>query len=151
MKRITIIASVLGLLVFICLAVIVFQKDSRPTIVCIPLDDGIRPKTYCVLNPFRSRDEEAIAERVLEELKNGNIDAVLPYCRDNTDKERYLENEVNYRIISWRVAEINISGDELRIQYWVLRSNYPWGEEEVRFFFNRTSKGWALQTYTAIY
>jgi len=44
-----------------------------------------------------------------------------------------------------------MSGDELSIQYWVSRANYPVREEEVRLFFVPTSGGWNLHTYTAIY
>jgi len=75
MKRIAISLCILGLFVFGVLALIIFQKRSDPTLVCVPLDHGIRPKTSCVLNPFRNRDAEVIAERLLEELKDGNTNA----------------------------------------------------------------------------
>jgi hypothetical protein len=152
MKRIGIVITILGLLVLALLALIIFEKRSSPIIFCVPLDGGIRPRNHCLLNPFRNRDAEAISERLLEELNNGNIDALIPYLADrNTDhQERYLSNEKQYRIKAWRIGEIEMSGNEPNIQYWVSRSNYQ-GEEEVRFFFLRTSEGWNLRSYTAIY
>ena len=153
MKRIAIIVCILGLLVVGVLALVLFQKRSSPTLVCVPIDDGIRPRTYCVLNPFRDRVPEAIAEQLLEELKKGNTDTLAPYLTDRNDdhRERYLTNETKYRITGWRIGDSEMKGDELSIQYWVSRTDYPVSEEEVRFFFLRTAGEWNLRSYTAIY
>jgi hypothetical protein len=152
-KKIAIIVCILGLLVVGVLALIFFQKRSDPNIVCVPMDHVTRTKAYCVLNPFRDREGEATAEQLLEELKKGNTDALAPYRadRNHDHRERYLSNESEYRITGWRIGDSEITGDELNIQYWVSRTNYPVSEEEVHFFFLRTAGEWNLRAYTAIY
>ena len=152
MKKVGVAVSILGLLVFGIVAQVVFQNRSDTILFCVPQDGGVRPRNYCILNPFRDRDAEVLAEQVLTELKQGNTDTLIPIITnlDADQQERYLSNERKYRITSWRIGAVEAKADELTIQYWVSRTNYP-GVEEVGFHFIRTSGVWNLKSYSAIY
>jgi hypothetical protein len=103
------------------------------------------------MNPFRDRQAEAMAEQILEQLKNGKTDVLVPYLadRDADDRDRYLSNERDYQITSWHNGEIDTSNEGLSIQYWVSRLNHP--GDEVHFFFSRANGHWILESYNAIY
>lgn len=103
------------------------------------------------MNPFRDRQAEAIAEQILEQLKAGNTNVLVPYLseKEDDDRERYRSNESEYRITSWHNGDVEINGEELSIQYWVSRLNHP--GDEVHFFFARTEGQWKLRSYDAIY
>ena len=152
MKKAAIAILVCVMLVIAIGAGVLFQRRADATVACIPLDGGIRPRSYCVMNPFRDRSAELNAESVLGELKSGNTSALLPYLPDLDDgqRERHLSNESVYRIVSWRIGGIEVS-DQLSIKYWVSRSNYPGGEEEATFYFSRSGDQWKLDSYNAIY
>ena len=68
---------------------------DAPTIACLPLDHGTRTRHFCIMNPFRDRQAEMIAEQILEELKAGNTNVLIPYLseRGTDDRDRYLSNE----------------------------------------------------------
>lgn len=153
MKQFAIASSVVVLLVLAGCATFLYTRREMPTITCIPFDHGTRTRSYCVMNPFRDRHAEVAAEQILEELKNGNPNVMIPYLadKDEDDRERYLSNEREHQITSWHNGEVETTGEELSIQYWVSRSNYPSSREEVYFFFGRTEGQWKLQSYNAIY
>lgn len=128
-------------------------RDSRPVIGCFALDDGIRPRTGCLLNPFRDTSAERKAEAVLQRLREGNIEALLPFLEDLSEDGRnhILDNESSYRIASWRIGSRYELGDNFSIRYWVTRENYAGIEEEVWFQLVRDSGDWKLVDYSAIY
>ncbi len=153
MKRFVIVSSVFVLAVVAGCSIFLHAKRDMATIACIPLDHGTRTRDYCIMNPFRDRNAENEAERILEQLKAGNTNVLIPYLseKDADDRERYLSNECEYKITSWHNGEIEANDQELSIQYWVSRSNYPASRGEVHFFFIRTDGQWALRSYNAIY
>lgn len=122
-------------------------------IVCIPIDDRLRPRNPCLLNPFRNRDAERVTEQVLQELKNGNAAAILPYLSERTpdEQQHLLGRESEYRITGWRLAGAEREGLYLTLDYWVSRANYPVDEEEAKFGLVQTDYGWKVKWYSAIY
>ena len=151
--RFMIIGSVTTILVFAVFVAALYIGWDAPTIACLPLDHGTRTRHFCIMNPFRDRQAEMIAEQILEELKAGNTNVLIPYLseRGTDDRDRYLSNESEYRITSWHNGEFQTTGEELSIQYWVSRSNYPAIREEVHFLFSRTEGHWKLSSYNATY
>jgi hypothetical protein len=153
MKRFAIASSAVALLLVAGCALFLYMRRDEPTVACVPLDHGTRTRQFCIMNPFRDRQAEAAAEQILEELKQGNTKILVPFLADRAedDREQYLNNESEYRITSWHNGEVETNGEELRIRYWVSRSNYPPGREEVNFVFARTEGRWSLRSYNAIY
>lgn len=151
MKLFIIAGTVAALLVVAGSTVFLYIRRDKPTVTCVPLDHGTRTRHFCIMNPFRDRQAEAIAEQILEGLKQGNARILVPYLanRAEDDRERYLSNEREYRITSWHNGEVETNGDELNIRYWVSRLNHP--GDEVHFFFVRTEGQWKLGSYNAIY
>lgn len=151
MKRIVIAGSVVALLIVVVGVVVIYIRRDEPTITCVPLDHGTRTRHFCIMNPFRDRRAEAVAEYILEQLKAGNTNVLVPYLseKEDDDRERYLSNESEYRITSWHNGEVDINGEELSIQYRVSRRNHP--GDEIHFFFARTEGQWMLRSYNAIY
>ncbi len=150
MKRFLLITTLLVTAVSVSSVVALYvAADSQPLIGCVPVDDGIRPRTRCLGNPFRSRQQENAAEAVMESLKKGETDVLLPLLA-STEHERVISSENKYRVTSWRVGEWSQSNTESSIMYWTTRENYDW-VEEVRLHFVRVEQDWQLRSYSAIY
>ncbi len=108
------------------------QRNSRPALFCTSLDDSIRPRNYCLMNPFRDKQPEILAERIFQELKNGDINILLPYLNGLSDErnvtedeiKRFLENEKRYKVKEWRIGNREDSETAIYITYRVSRENY---------------------------
>lgn len=134
--------------------VLYWQRNHRSTIFCGSLDDSIRPRDYCLMNPFRDRTPENLAETILQELRSGNTNIIVPYLNDSTgdEKNHFLENEEKYRVESWRIADREDSENKILLRYWVARRNYFDGHlENVSFSFERENNEWKLKQFSAIY
>ena len=160
MRRVSIYISIFAVTLLTGISLFFYiQRSSRPTIVCTSLDDSIRPQDYCLMNPFRDKQPEVLAEKVLEDLKNRNTDALLPFLRESKEdtKNHFLEREKQYKIKYWRIGGRRDSADNISVTYWVGRENYPAGPdgsdalEEVSFYFARESNELKPQVFTAIY
>jgi len=141
------------LLLGICLCVLYFQRNSRPVIFCASLDDSIRPRNHCIMNPFRDKEAEKIAESILEKLKNGQTESLVPYLTDleEDNRNQILENEKEYQVEDWRIARRVQTANTLTLMYWTSRKNYEVPEEETHFAFVRDDNEWRLKSFGAIY
>lgn len=140
----------------VAVAVLLYlQRNSRPVILRSSLDDSIRPRNYCLMNPFRDKQPEKLAETILRQLKNGNTNVIAPYLEGLTEdqKNHFLENEEKYRVENWRVADrAEDSENKISLLYWVSRRNYFDGYlESVSFFFEFENGEWKLKQFGAIY
>lgn len=154
MKRILISISLfIFVFFFATLLTLYIQRNSRPTIICTSLDDSIRPRDYCLMNPLRNKQPEILAENVLRELKNGNPNALVPYLNNATEVEKnhFLENENTYKIKNWRIGGREDSEDTIYLTFWVSRENYPDILESVHFDFARESDLIKPRNFSAIY
>jgi hypothetical protein len=143
-------SQILALLV-IGFTVALFLMRSRPVLLRIPPDDTIRPRHYCLLNPFRDKAPENVAQTYLNKLREGRIEVVSPYVGES----RYiLEKEKEWPIQSWRVGNREDDADKSELMYWVKRGNgYSKGgyEEEVRFTIARSGSSWEVKSFGAVY
>ncbi|HEY0429063.1 MAG TPA: hypothetical protein VGC76_14880 [Pyrinomonadaceae bacterium] len=131
-----------------CGCVLYVRRDSRPFIFCF-FDDGVRAPNRCLMNPFRDRKLENIAENILEKLRNGETDSIVPYLTED-NRNRILQRENEFQITNWHIGEINRTEDKLSLKYWTSRRNYK-GEEEVNFIFTRENDEWKLKYFSAVY
>ena len=133
--------------------VLCLTRATRPVIMCFSPDDNVRPRTRCILNPFRDRSREEKAEAVLLRLREGDISVLTPvFANLNPDSRNHLvQNETKYRVRSWRIGRWSDEDSNFSLMYWVKRENYEDWEEEVTFHFELMSDGWHLIGYSAIY
>lgn len=109
--------------------------------------DAVRPRTYPVLNPWRDRRPEALADQVFGRMAaTGGRD--LPIATD----EQIRSREGKYPVSSWRLGRRWDRAGECSLQYWVRRGGgYGYVEEEV-FLTLRLDKGqWMVSDFSAIY
>ena len=134
------------------LTTLYLARNSRPVIGCFDVDGGIRPRTRCILNPFRDRKLEEKAEAALLRLRDGDASVLVPLLGDQSadNRNHVLENEAKWRIESWRIGEWAVQDAEPSLMYWVTREKYK-GEEEVRFHLKRVGADWEMVGYSAIY
>lgn len=153
------IAAFLLIFFSVVLLTLFIERNSRPVIFCSSLDDSIRPRNYCVMNPFRDKQPEKLAEEVLLQLKDGNTEVLIPYLMNTTEdqKNHFLESERKLQIKNWRIGSREDSEDNISIMYWVSRQNYHHDFsgndhlEEVHFYFIREGNSWKLKDFGAIY
>ena len=141
------ISQILALLI-IGSVVLLYLTRSHPVLLRIPPDDTIRPRYYCVLNPFRDKAPEKLAEQYLNKLREGTVEAIAPFLGERT---YILEKEKQWPIQSWRIGDRKDTAEKVEIMYWVKRDNGYSGEEAVFFDVIRSGENWKVKTYSAIY
>lgn len=152
MKRFAVSSLIFFIALFVAVPVVLYlQRNSRPTIICGSLDDSIRPRNYCLMNPYRDKQPEKFAEAILQELKNGNTEIIIPYLKEDS-KNRILESEKKFRVENWRIGNREDSEDKVFVSYWVSRRDYYDGHlEDVSFLFEREGIEWKLIQINAGY
>jgi len=149
MKRFIKRAIVLVALLIISFVAILYLSRSRwVVLLSIPPDDTIRPRHYCILNPFRDTRPEKLAEMYLAKLSAGEVEAISSYIRD---RETILGLERKWPIQTWRVGNREDKAGKTDIMYWVRRGNGYTGEEEVLFELTRTGASWEVESFSAVY
>lgn len=132
---------------------LLYVSRSHPVVFRWASDwDTIRPRYYCVLNPFRDKAPEKIAETYLQKLRGGDVESIQPFL---SNSQSYIPNEERkWPIQSWRVGRRIDKGNETRVMYWVTRGNgysHDGYEEEAEFSLKKSTNGWHLVWYSAIY
>jgi hypothetical protein len=131
------------------------RRETRPVVFCGSPDDSIRPKKYCLMNPFRDKRPEFLAEEALRELKNGNSDVIsslLEWEPTKEGKKGFIESERKYRVSDWRIGGREDSEETVFLTYWVFREDYFDGRpESVNFLVVRDGQDWKLQYFNAVY
>ncbi|MBO0725126.1 MAG: hypothetical protein J2P52_05975 [Blastocatellia bacterium] len=147
------LSSSIGVLLVVS-AALLYSTRSRSVIFSFSQDpDMIRPRTYCLLNPFRDRSPEIIAEKYLKDLRAGDIESIRPFLSEE-ESPRILDNEKRWPIQSWRLGDRIDRPEETELIFWVRRErgySKDIYEEEVRLWIKRSGGRWSLNTYSAIY
>jgi hypothetical protein len=140
-----------SLLVFAVVLVMAAVRHTRPVLLKFAFEDTLRPRTHCVMNPFRERGPERVCESYLAQLHSGRVEGIRPFVLKNR-ADHIISRESQYRIASWRIGDRQDSSTASSLMYWVRRAGgYGPDEEEVMFFLKRDRNGWALSDFTAIY
>jgi len=126
---------------------------SHPVLLRIPTtDDSVTPRYYCIVNPFRDKGPETIAETHLNRLSAGQVEAVS-CCVGQ--REYVLEKEKQFPIRSWRLGDRRDDENGSRLVYWVKRGNgYPAPngyEAEVHFTVIQVGASWQVRSFSAVY
>jgi hypothetical protein len=157
-RRSALIVAGLGLVVgaaFLFLTGFVRASGTAGLIV-VPDPTLVRPRGYCVLNPFRSRGPEQAAEGVLAQLQGSGPEILKPLltgCPGDPCRH-VLEAERRYPIEAWRIGDRRDEADGVWLMYWVRRGGgyaEPGYEEEVRFSVRQVGSGWAVEQFGAVY
>jgi hypothetical protein len=121
-----------------------FERNSRPKLVCSPFTERRNSYVkYCVPNPFRDKKPEQTAENFLQNLKNNQIEAVLPYLRSGgKEPEKDVGREKDLLpVSSWRIINREIERDgRYRISY-VYRQKDSGDEIPLGFYFVKDKDG----------
>lgn len=132
-------------------AIFLYVTRSKSVVLRIPPDDTIRPRYHCLLNPFRDKTPEELAELILNKLRDGQVEAISPYIGES---KIFLEKESQWPVESWRVGNREDKTDKTEIMYWVKRGNGYFREgyeEEVMFEVGWTEGSWKVKSFSAIY
>jgi len=149
MSRLRTLAKAAILAAIVAVAVLALTRSERPVLFRFHTGAGaVRPRAYCVLNPFRERGPERAAEAVLELMREGKPEVVAPFVAASR-RDHILARETQYRVLSWRLCRRTDDSEGTALGYWVRRKGYA-GEEEV-FFDVLNSRGWEVTSYNAIY
>lgn len=128
-------------------------RHSHPILVRVNPEPGLlRPRSYCVTNPFRDREPERVAEFHLDQLHRGNTSTIAPFA---SPRDHILTREKQFPILSWRIGWREDSDTAVGMMYWVRRGGgYASGEpyeEEVHFIVSRSGRKWKIDEFSAIY
>jgi hypothetical protein len=150
LKKVAFRVFKIALILLVAASAFLYLTRAKPVILSAALDDTIRPRNYCIMNPFRDAASEAVAETHLRKLRNGDMNSISSLVGD---RQYILEEEKKYPIQSWRIGSRKDSPDSVELMYWVSRGGeYTRGlEEAVYLSLVRRQQGWTLQSYSAIY
>jgi hypothetical protein len=139
-------------------AALLYFTRSRPVILSFSPDPTmVRPRNYCLLNPFRDKSPEIVAEKYLKGLRDGDVESIRPFLPAHYAQEnahRIPDNEQKWPIRSWRIGERVDRPGATELMFWVQRGggySKDGDEEEVRLWIKRSGSVWGLETYNAIY
>jgi hypothetical protein len=150
MKRLLKFSSILLVVLSLMIVGSLYVTRSQPVMLRLTPDDNIRPRYYCLMNPFRDRTPEKVAEDYFGKLAAGQV-ASISCCTRQYD--HISEREKEFPILSWRIGNRQDNTEESELMYWVKRGNgYPVGhEDQVHFRMVRSGNIWKLQSFSAIY
>lgn len=135
---------------------LLFLFRGRAVSFAMPLSDCLHPRTYCLLNPFRDRSPEKLAEQYLDQMKDGSAEAVLSKMKFDSEMARMtiwkIENEQPPR--KWLLQSRKDQSQTSTLIYAVSRGAdelQDCGNADVTFRFEKRPDGWVLISYSAIY
>ena len=118
------------------------MAEVRPVLISVSPDPTmLRPRNYCVMNPFRDRAPERAADRFLAQLRDGRRE-VLNVVDDPSARAHFIDREMQYPIKDWRIGRRENDEKEVFLMYWAKRGNgyaEPGYEEEVYITVERDS------------
>ena len=118
----------------------------RATLFTIVPDPAmVRPRGYAIMNPFRDRTPERVAERCLAEIAAGRFD-----CAPGVDAH-IIETERRFPIRRWRLARREDTPGGSRLAYCVSRGNGYLDEEEAWIVLNGSGRRARVTEYSAVY
>ncbi len=128
---------------------------DEPVLSKLNLDIGaVRPRAFCIMNPFRDFGPELAAGVILTSLTHGRA-REIGYLVQKENLGPVVEYEGKYPISSWRIGhgvDGQINGQYgSSLMYWVRRrGGYP-GEQEVHIETRRIGEIWSVVGFVAIY
>lgn len=155
MKKIVLYCIVFLVSLVIGVTTFLYLNRAKPLLFKYDPEIGtgsIRPRNYCVMNPFRDTIPEKIAASYMTRMRDGNVDIVAPFIkREKEDIPHMLDNERTYPIQSWRIGDRKDKDNETEIMFWVKRGGNYSGEESVWFWLTHSGDVWTMTGYNAIY
>jgi len=134
---------------------ILYSTRSRAVIYSFSPDPAmVRPRNYCLLNPFRDKSPEIIAEKHLEALRRGDVESIRPFIHDQKNVYGILDSEKKWPIQSWWIGKRQDRPGETELMYWVTRGggySKDGIEESVHLWIKQSGSDWRLNIYGAIY
>jgi len=115
--------GLIGVVVALAAAATLFALRG-PVLLSISPDPAmLRPRNFCLMNPFRDRSPERAADSFLEQLKAGHVAVLTPAVTGPSRKAQTIESETRWPITAWRIGRREDSDEAVEIMYWVKRGN----------------------------
>lgn len=147
-----ILVSLVSLLVII-LGIIWLLVFPKPIIWSFKESGNFSPiPIFAVFNPFREKQSEAEAEKVLNLLKNGDCEKVILNLKYNDGRYEYLcENESRNKLEDWELSYRKDGEKTVELFYRIKRfpdSEYIWN---LKIDLEKVENGWKVMDAGSIY
>ena len=112
----------------------------------------VRPRNYCIMNPFRDRTPERAAEQFLRKLRASDVTGLAEIAASS--RAGIVESETKWPIERWRVGRRKDDGHRTELMYWVKRGNgysRDGYEEEVHITVDRSRGHACVMQFNAVY
>jgi hypothetical protein len=143
------VGAVIGIVIVAAAA----TADRRPVLASISPDPTmLRPRNYCIMNPFRDRLPERAADEFLRQLRDGHVTVLA--TTGGASREHLIENETKWPIEQWRIGRRKDEQHRVELMYWVRRGNgysRDGYEEEVYMTVDRSRGPARVIQFSAIY
>jgi hypothetical protein len=144
-----------SVLVALGISAMALSAGRRPVLLDITPDPAmVRPRNFCVMNPFRDRSPERAADTFIRRLREGDVSVLSATVKDPSTREHLMENETKWPITSWRIGRREDLEGRVDLMYWVTRGNSysrDGHEEEVYLVIDRSADQLRVTEFSAIY
>ena len=152
LRKMFIIASLVSLLVIIS-GVIWLLVFPKPVIWSFKESGNFSPiPMFAVFNPFREKQSEVEAEKILNLLRNGDCEKVILNLKYQDGSYKYLcENESSNKLEAWELVYRKDSEKTVELFYRIKRfpdSKYIWN---LRIDLEKVEKEWKVTDIGSIY
>jgi hypothetical protein len=141
-----------AMLVLALASIVLFATRSSPVLVRLDLEPDLLTTqcVFSVLNPFRDREPERIAQEHLRALRQGDTSIIGSFLNPEA-AAHIMKAEARVPVVAWRLVDRHDTASTSRLAYSITRGggySYP---AEAFFFFTRANNRWVLERYCPIY
>jgi hypothetical protein len=124
---------------------------SRPPVLFTFTDPGdAMGPSFTIFNPLRDHAPEQIAERMLTELRRGDVDAAMARVYNGASPE-IAEKERRYRLRRWKLVNRVDGPNNVTLYYQVDRGALGFLDSSVTLFMCCRQRGWLISYYLPMY
>ena len=135
------------------LAVYLFVTHSSPVLFrYVEVGNPLKEPVFIVLNPYRDRAPERVADLFLQQLKDGNCEKAMAALHDSFRfQHETCEREERYALGSWRLMNRTDEPQKVRMYFSVNRLNYDGMVGQAWVTVEKRGNQWQATRYDRYY
>jgi hypothetical protein len=137
----------------VALSILLYLTKSYPVLYAFRESGASEGEaSWSILHPFRNRDSEIAAQAMLMNLKHGEYmqaTATLKWTED--EKKEILKRETANPLVDWKLIDIQIKHNQVRLYYRGYRLNSPKDYSPIWVTVFWSNQGWDVISYEAWY
>lgn len=138
------------ILALVAIVPLIWLMNQSPVLIRIPNPNSVRGNPlFLVLNPFRDKEPETVAESFFEKLKDGKcLEATAGFADEKTD--RICQKQIEYPLTRWNLIAIGKTNNTFELTYNHISQNHLWGED-MTIWIEKRGQGYQVTSFVIGY